>query len=132
MSDAVAHRRESDLDAQDLITGFLDNGMSAIRVLGFLLPLISVLGIAGEFTRGQGRLGTDGFRGAAVRISVLTLVFVVIYCLLCMVAVANHDQNYGFVMITFFLAMLPASIFAIIDIVLHRRKGKSQGSGPAF
>ncbi|OZI30709.1 hypothetical protein CAL29_22205 [Bordetella genomosp. 10] len=120
------------MDAQDLITGFLDNGMLAIRVLGFLLPLISVLGIAGEFTRGQGRLGTVGFRGAAVWISVLTLVFVVIYCLLCMVAVANYDHNYGFVMITFFLAMLPASIFAIIDIVLHRRKGKSQGSGPAF
>jgi len=107
------------LDTRALLEGFLDASAVGIRATWFVYPILIVIGIAAEFSRGKNALGSTGFRSFFTALSIVFILFAVAWEALCFYESQAYDRQYFYGIIGIGLFMVPTVVLAILQIALH-------------
>jgi len=111
-----------------LLEGFLDASALGIRATWFVYPILLVIGIAAEFSRGKNALGSTGFRSFFTALSIVLILFALVWEVLCFYESQAYDRQYFYGVIEIGLYMLPTVVFAILQIALHYWRTGRQGA----
>ncbi|ALM84289.1 hypothetical protein [Bordetella sp. N] len=118
------------MDTRALLEGFLDTTAVGIRATWFVYPILLVIGIAAEFSRGKNALGSTGVRAFFTALSIVLILFAVAWEVLCFFVSQAYDREYFYGVIELGLYMLPTVIFALLQFILHYwRTGKARVAG---